>query len=228
MASRSGALKSALRVIGADAMPAVPAQSLGPRMRSLPYDDDEQFELRVRRRWQGDRSGGARQPGDRRVLRTALHAGTRRPDRREAGGVERSRRRNGGGAARPCQHRLRESAGAPLVVTTVAPTTSVPVRLRPGGARPPSGPRRVPRLTLSSQRPIKHPPPKAARVYTHTPRMCAHAKARASVNSTGPLIGVFSRMGATWTSAHVSCRPCAGDRGRPARCTASSGRLRTP
>ena len=71
------------------------------------------------RRWQGDRSGGARQPRSGGTLRPARHAGTCCPDRREAGGVERSGRRDGGGAAPSCAHRVRDIPEALLVVTAV-------------------------------------------------------------------------------------------------------------
>ena len=81
--------------------------------------DDEQFRIARARRWQGDRSGGARKPGSRGTLRPARHARTCCTDRRETGGVERSRRRDGGGAAPSCPHRLRDIPEALLVVTAV-------------------------------------------------------------------------------------------------------------
>ena len=67
--------------------------------------DDEQFRCACVT-MAGDRSGGARKPGAR------GHYGLRgMPERaaliEETGGVERSRRRDGGGAAPSCQHRLR-------------------------------------------------------------------------------------------------------------------------
>ena len=61
----------------------------------------EEFRLRVRDDGKGIDSAVLASPGDRRTLRTARHAGTRRADRRETGGVERSRRRNRGGTALP-------------------------------------------------------------------------------------------------------------------------------
>ena len=81
--------------------------------------DDEQFRIARARRWQGDRCGGARESGSRGTLRPARHARTCCPDRREAGGVERSRRWDGGGVAPSCPHRLRDIPEAVLVVTAV-------------------------------------------------------------------------------------------------------------
>ena len=54
------------------------------------------------------------------TLRSARHDGTRRGDRRETGGVERSGRWDGGGAAPSCEDRLPHLAGALLVVAAVA------------------------------------------------------------------------------------------------------------
>ena len=93
--------------------------------------DDEQFRLARARRWQGDRCGGAGKAGARGTLRTARHAGTRRTDRRETGGVERSRRRDGGGAAPSGQHRLRDIREALLVVTALGPQDAGARRRRP-------------------------------------------------------------------------------------------------
>jgi hypothetical protein len=87
------------------------------------------------------------------------------------------------------------------------------------------------------QRHVARPPREATenmplrkrRAWTRTLRVFAHTrKHEAQSNSAGPLIGVFSRIGATWTPAHVSCRSFARDRERPARCTANSARRRTP
>ena len=50
--------------------------------------DEEQFRLRVRDDGRGIKRDGARKPGLGGTLRPARHAGTRRTDRRETGGVE--------------------------------------------------------------------------------------------------------------------------------------------
>ena len=81
--------------------------------------DTEEFRLRVRDDGQGIDPGGARQPGARGTLRIARHARTGGTHRRETGGVERSRRRDGGGVAPSCPHRLRGIPEAVLVVTAV-------------------------------------------------------------------------------------------------------------
>ena len=85
--------------------------------------DNEQFRLRVRDDGKGIDPAVLASQGTRGTLRPARHAGTRRTDWRETGGVERSRRRDGGGAAPSCRHRLRRHPEALLVVTAVGERT---------------------------------------------------------------------------------------------------------
>ena len=73
------------------------------------YDDDE-FRLRVRDDGKGIDQAVLAAQGIEGHYGLARHAGTRRSDWREADGVERSRRRDGSGAAPSCRHRLRDSA----------------------------------------------------------------------------------------------------------------------
>ena len=81
--------------------------------------DDEEFRLRVRD------DGKGIDPAVLAAQGIEGHYGLRgMPERaardwREAGGVERSRRRDGGGAAPSCQHRLRDIREALLVVAAV-------------------------------------------------------------------------------------------------------------
>ena len=82
------------------------------------YDDNE-FRLRVRDDGKGIDPAGPRGPGYRRPLRTPRHAGARRRHWREADGVERSRRRDGSGAASSCRHCLRDIREALVVVAAV-------------------------------------------------------------------------------------------------------------